>query len=638
LPRCIRHLATRWRLACDCLFLERDTYISALTTYFLRRINNFIADKGISVERQWRKATGPRFLRDANSDATKDPKIAGLPKELEGKAMRSNKQTTIFERLEVSRKGISQVLSLMVQLRKSLVLAAIPLMLAGVPAPAQLTGSMSIAENACVLPIATFVFRNCGYSGGANISADLGANVWIGPVTGGGFYSSIAAAPGFVFSTKTGVDDNGVPLTSFLIGLPDTPGDGKVAPTVTGDISVDTATNIISGSFTLGPGARLTGTAGSLAGDKTAVESWASITHVLTPKLPDSIVVGNAYGGSDYIIGSVGFPPLLCSGFGAGGVGDCYPSEAGARSFTPESPWQVANGGTGPQSTLFGTNGIDIVSYEVAPGVGVPANVGITTSATINPAGYSCVDTGLDPKEPSEPADTLTDCQDNLVVWGSNAIDPVDGIARSNASFDNLILKVSTDSDGSVVEVSGFYVLQFGIISPGYNSWLGGTLTLSGEVPEPPATPSVYAVTGASNSASTLYELDRDTAAVIRTVGPTGFSSITAMDFHPLTGELYAVAQDTSSCCPFQGDLLTLDLDTGTGTIVARTGAFTDMGFHPDGRLFGNGRPDLFDDRVFEIDIDTGAFTPVADFGHPTKHLCFRSGCPLHIIPSQYLG
>jgi hypothetical protein len=36
-------------------------------------------DKGKPDQSQGRKATGPRFLRDAVCNATRDPKIAGLP-------------------------------------------------------------------------------------------------------------------------------------------------------------------------------------------------------------------------------------------------------------------------------------------------------------------------------------------------------------------------------------------------------------------------------------------------------------------------------------------------------------------------------------------------------------------------------
>ena len=152
---------------------------------------------------------------------------------------------------------------------------------------------------------------------------------------------------------------------------------------------------------------------------------------------------------------------------------------------------------------------------------------------------------------------------------------------------------------------------------------LTGTLRLSGErctdydPPPPPA--SVYAVTGHNNSPSTLYELDRNTAAILRVVGPTGFSYITAMDFHPATRKLYAFAQDAASCCPPEGDLITLDLDTGTGTIIAGTGAFADIGFHPDGRLFGIEPAMPGGNRVFQIDVDTGAILPVSDFSYGVR-------------------
>jgi hypothetical protein len=510
-------------------------------------------------------------------------------------------------------------------MRKLLALAAMPFLLTGTPAQAQLNGSMGIAENTCVLPISTFVFQNCGYTGAANIVSDLTAgNVWIGPLLSGGFYTSIAATPGFTLSTQTGVSDTGTPLTSFLVRVPESIGNGKVTPSITGNISV--AASVVSGSFTIGAGARNAGTGNSLAGGKAAYESWTSITHTLTAKLADSVIGGNAFGGSDYIIGSNGFPTLLCAGTGGGGAGDCFGGESVAVPGLPPavgSPWIATNGGNGPFAvSLFDTTAIEIVSYDV--GFILNRNVGTITSATIS--GHVCSDTGLDPKEPGSPADTVSDCVDSPVVWGSTATDAVRVDGASNASFDNLLLKVSTDSGGNVVAVDGFYVLQYSIISPGYNSWVGGTLSFSGEPctdceppPPPSPPPSVYAVTGASGAASTLYELDRDTAALIRTVGPTGRNYITAMDFHPLTGELYAIAQDTSTCCPFQGDLLTLDLDTGSASVIARTGAFTDMGFHPDGRLFGNGRPFGFGDQVFQIDIQTGAYTAITDFGNANR-------------------
>jgi hypothetical protein len=112
----------------------------------------------------------------------------------------------------------------------------------GVPvAQAALTGSLGIAENACASTLAKFFGVSCSYSGGGNIPEDLAAYYaggWIGPIDSGGFYASIAGAPGFTLSTQTGFDAIGTPLTSFLVGVPSSPGDGKVAPMVSGNITM----------------------------------------------------------------------------------------------------------------------------------------------------------------------------------------------------------------------------------------------------------------------------------------------------------------------------------------------------------------------------------------------------------------
>jgi len=52
-------------------------YIPELTVY--ADLSSFAIDKGKPDQSQGRKATGPRFLRHAFRDATKDTKIAGLP-------------------------------------------------------------------------------------------------------------------------------------------------------------------------------------------------------------------------------------------------------------------------------------------------------------------------------------------------------------------------------------------------------------------------------------------------------------------------------------------------------------------------------------------------------------------------------
>jgi hypothetical protein len=338
-------------------------------------------------------------------------------------------------------------------MRKLLALAAMPFMLAGVPAQAQ--GTFGIVEHACVLPIATFVSQVCSFSGGANIAADIGTSQgWIGPLDSGGFYTDIASAPGFVLSTQTGwsIDDDGgtcVPTTgvncrqldTFMVGVGSSPNDGKVSPTLTGNITVTGST--VGGSFTIGAGARVASAGGSLAGSKTVVEQWSSITHTLTPKVADSVVAGNSFGGNDYIIGSDGFPEfgILSTADGMFGMSEVS-STSGAPANT--SPWALVNGGSGPQGTIF-ANTVDIVSYGTVVGPG--ANVGTSTSASA----------------------------------------PADGTARNNASFDNLVMKVSTDGGGNVVNVEAYYLIQYDIISPGYNSWVGGILSFTQVIPVPAA-------------------------------------------------------------------------------------------------------------------------------------------------------
>jgi hypothetical protein len=481
-----------------------------------------------------------------------------------------------------------------------------------------ISGSLGVAENGCVLPVAFFLGLNCEFSGGPTHASELGLypDDNIGPVNSGGFYASAAAAPGFMLSTQPGTDFAGTPLSSFLVGLPATPGDGKSPVAINGTITIDDGgdgfgdtTDTVAGTIVLGSGTRITAAGNNLAGNKTVIESWASITHTLLPTAVSS-ATANAAGGFDYVIGSNGFPNNITT------LTESFAAEAPAQSDFPlNSPWLDVNGGS-ISTTVYGP--IDIVSFGLKA---FPANVGAETTAVI--AGLTCSDVGLDPVEADtlgNPVfDTLTDCQDNLAVW--SVIDPTGTDAgKLTAGFDNLVLKISTDATGEITAANAYYTIEFPIIQPSDTSWVGGTLSFTGVLAPPlPPAQAVYAITGAGNSASTLFELNRDTAAVVRTVGPTGFSSITAMDFHPLTGDLYAIAQDSSACCPLQGDLLTLDLETGAAQIVARTGAFSDIGFHPDGRLFGNGRPDGFDDRVFQIDIDSGAYTPIADFGHPHR-------------------
>jgi hypothetical protein len=367
-------------------------------------------------------------------------------------------------------------------------LTAMPLQAAQISK--DINGSLGIAENACVLPISLFVGLNCNYSGGPLVATDLGLP-GIGPLDSGGFYASVAAAPGFTLSTQTGIDANGIPLTSFLVGVPASPGDGKTHPSLTGTITIDDGgngfgdtTDTISGTFIIGPAARVVATGNSLAGAKSAIEQWTSITHTLAPTTVDS-ATANGLGGFDYVLGSAGFPPQLCTGTGSGGVGDCFASEQGSDSGLPvlSSPWRQENGG----NLLAVLNSPDITRYGLSFAPPGP-NPGGATTAVIS--GLTCFDTGLDPTFPSDPVDTLTDCQSSPVVWG--VVDPVDTDAgKLNAGIDNLVLMLSTDASGNIVSANAYYTMEYPIIQPDDNSFVGGTLSFTGSVPPPTGTTEI---------------------------------------------------------------------------------------------------------------------------------------------------
>ena len=68
---------------------KRQIKLTDWTTrpFLLRLISN--NEKAKPAKRRGRKATGPRFLREAMEDLPKDPKIAGLPSELSAEGWQS---------------------------------------------------------------------------------------------------------------------------------------------------------------------------------------------------------------------------------------------------------------------------------------------------------------------------------------------------------------------------------------------------------------------------------------------------------------------------------------------------------------------------------------------------------------------
>ncbi|MCH8253894.1 MAG: hypothetical protein IID06_00940 [Gemmatimonadetes bacterium] len=143
-----------------------------------------------------------------------------------------------------------------------------------------------------------------------------------------------------------------------------------------------------------------------------------------------------------------------------------------------------------------------------------------------------------------------------------------------------------------------------------------------------------------------LYSIDRTTGAATP-IGMIGFKGVGAMDVHPTTGTLYAVAE-SASCCGLV--LIAIDQTTGVGTEIGETGIghrgthwIRDLSFHSDGTLYGQlsgvsppwGPSHL--DSLLTFDTDTGLATLIGLPGIPTGEsgLTFNGTNTLFLAASQ---
>ena len=119
---------------------------------------------------------------------------------------------------------------------------------------------------------------------------------------------------------------------------------------------------------------------------------------------------------------------------------------------------------------------------------------------------------------------------------------------------------------------------------------------------------TLYGITGAGTSATSLYTVDPFTGATAL-VGSTGYIHGTGLDFDPTTGTLYMVADDA----PGFGNkaLYTVDKDTAASTFIGDTpNQIPDMTIGPDGVLRAWSEWDGSDsDNPIVINKSTGAST-----------------------------
>jgi len=140
----------------------------------------------------------------------------------------------------------------------------------------------------------------------------------------------------------------------------------------------------------------------------------------------------------------------------------------------------------------------------------------------------------------------------------------------------------------------------------------------------------LLAVDGATGNASTLYELDPNDGSIIQVIGPIGFAHVVSIEFHPITGVLYGIVNDRLEFN--NGELITIDLNTGIGTVVAgQTGTKTpDISFDSNGTLYAWSEND---DNLYTIDLTTGTATKVGESGMSTARtgLAFDSSDKLFV-------
>jgi hypothetical protein len=131
----------------------------------------------------------------------------------------------------------------------------------------------------------------------------------------------------------------------------------------------------------------------------------------------------------------------------------------------------------------------------------------------------------------------------------------------------------------------------------------------------------LYATNGAGNNPSNLYILNPTNGTIVRTVGPIGFG-VTGLAIDPTTGTLYGTTGRNTGAGtgPNPVSLITISRTTGAGTLVGKlrpdNEGSADITFTSDGTLFGWLEPNT--DDLVRIDKATGAATIVGNSGLDT--------------------
>ncbi|MBN8279667.1 MAG: hypothetical protein J0M16_03565 [Gammaproteobacteria bacterium] len=328
-----------------------------------------------------------------------------------------------------------------------------------------ITGEFGATEHACSQVAHVLGGYDCSYGrnwpGGAT-EPDMVTPVWGGPYFGGAHYlvNSAGDSPLHVPATGTWSGSG----TSFTPASDD----GKYKAPITGSFSIDDndtpadpSDDKVSASFSIGAMARNVPTGQS----SRVVQRWTTMDHVMAPTTVSS-ATPNGAGGIDYVIGSRGLPGPLCN---RNDPGDCFPTANASGSLIGDYDndvfvgfWQpIDQYGVGVERTgQLGDPGWWGSSPKPPPNPPT-GNVGATTAASFT--GYSC------------DAIVATDCATSTVVWG----------AGESAGFDNLVMKIATDSSGAIAYARAYwtqeyFISAFGAIQGYDNSVQYGVFSFAG--------------------------------------------------------------------------------------------------------------------------------------------------------------
>ncbi|MCL4792563.1 MAG: PEP-CTERM sorting domain-containing protein [Gammaproteobacteria bacterium] len=338
-------------------------------------------------------------------------------------------------------------------------------------------GSMGITQETCLQALTNAVGNgeNCMYNGGPAAGGNDPFGDPTGPYEHIAYYDSLATPAAFQTT------DVGLARTLYV----PTFDDGKIQQKITGTVSINDndngfgADDLISFSLTLTSpqGGAIVRSYGS-----SVVDKYDSMTQVLSATAASS-VTANGSGGFDYVIGSAGFPTLLTFSQAGNCLGAAFGSVECGHSFpTTENFWN-------------GTTTAGLGSLE--------SNFGAKTVGTVT--NLACIDSK------SATGAESHDCRDSQVslapYLGVNGACAVSGGcvvggergAAEDVGWDQLLLKVSTNSVGNVIAIEGFNVEDYrvfgttrcgdnttgtGSYSATCNSWTSGYFTAAA-VPAP---------------------------------------------------------------------------------------------------------------------------------------------------------